>query len=1080
MLIRSTKKINKLNFYCMKKLSLFMLMAVGLLISGNSWAAGDKNGATQDAVCKIGDQYYSTFAKAIADVPTTGVETVVELLKDCEAGGIGKEVSIKTGMNVTLNCNLFTIRNARTDSNGSSGANTTPVLKVYGTLTLNGTANADSSIVGGIDGLNFCVMTVESADAKITINSGRYQSHDKMAIIEINQSAELVINGGDFKGGNNGRYGMVVYNSSNDPKITINGGRFDASIEKCSNSQGSALIATRGNNPKVEINDGLFTIQYSGTKCYNVNACVDVRSKNAELTINGGTFINQTEASKIYSKQDVVALLVYEAVKKADITNGYFCSPNGMGGQIFSSQGSVNTINIEDVTFIGGYCGLMITNYVENNHITLNGGYYKSTGTMGIYVGAKSNVDFMWGKVENTGEGYGIYQADATSTLNITGGTITVASTKNAIRHNDGNLMIGGTVKLEGCLLIDGGNTTISGGSIIADKQGAVWVTGGNVTISNAPIITSTHSDGYAFYNAGGSANIDGGRFKSVHSVYGSAGTTTLSDGIYSVTPILNKYCDVKPDYEVIANLDPSTKDVYPYAIGKKHFEEQTVSEKDDRTIDWKNVDTWSGDHIIPDKGDDVTIADSKNVEVGESGHTDAYAHKITVDNGSDLIIDGGSKLTVGNGGIVLGSTGDGGEVIIKANAEDGTGVLLFSPVADEAVTTVEATIELHTTAHKDNEGNYFWNYIGIPLKTDNFMPTNWEKVPVVAGQETGSYLQTWDFTEGWVNNGLEAFKPFQGVAITNDSKDGVIYRFKGTMVGNADKNMQFKPRGYNFFANSYTAPIDIETLLNELKDNGVVDAAVYMFDTENNRFQSVALSAFAGFIPPYFRVIPSMNGFFILNQQTQAAQQLMDYGDAVYNCALGNRPLYAPQHEAMDFSRVHISVESNGSKDGLYLIENDEFTSEFENGYDVMKYMTDGEHNIYAQTAQGAQSELFNSNIEGTMIGFEASADQMEYTLTFDEIQGETFVLTDLETGATVEMSEGNTYTFFAQAGQNNENRFMVTRANKAPTAIDNVKGNVKAQGIYSVMGHYFGNVTEWKNMPSGVYVVNGVKVVK
>ena len=99
-------------------------------------------------------------------------------------------------------------------------------------------------------------------------------------------------------------------------------------------------------------------------------------------------------------------------------------------------------------------------------------------------------------------------------------------------------------------------------------------------------------------------------------------------------------------------------------------------------------------------------------------------------------------------------------------------------------------------------------------------------------------------------------------------------------------------------------------------------------------------------------------------------------------------------------------------------------------------------------------------------------------YTLSFSDVMGNNLVLVDLANGARINMEEGATYTFAASANEANDARFQVVEARKMPTAVETIE-TVKAQkGIYNMMGKYLGE--NFDVLPAGIYVVNGVKVVK
>ena len=123
-----------------------------------------------------------------------------------------------------------------------------------------------------------------------------------------------------------------------------------------------------------------------------------------------------------------------------------------------------------------------------------------------------------------------------------------------------------------------------------------------------------------------------------------------------------------------------------------------------------------------------------------------------------------------------------------------------------------------------------------------------------------------------------------------------------------------------------------------------------------------------------------------------------------------------------------------NGANDAVYMIEAADFTNEFDNGYDAVKYMNTG-LNLFATTAHGRQSSNYSNSIEGSFIGVQGNG---TYTMSFDKLAGEEYQIRDLENDAVITMSENNTYTFTVNG--TNEARFVVETIAKMPTAIDNV----------------------------------------
>ncbi len=517
---------------------------------------------------------------------------------------------------------------------------------------------------------------------------------------------------------------------------------------------------------------------------------------------------------------------------------------------------------------------------------------------------------------------------------------------------------------------------------------------------------------------------------------------------------------------------------------------------------EWKLTDTWEGE-TVPTKDDDVVIEDNYIVVGGGSSDpTNAEALNITISTTSSIRVKTGSSLVIGNltideskegtaqvivesgGKLNVGSIEDASDlnIVLEDDGEHGTGVLLFDPETPMEETPVQATVELRLPHAHYGENLYHYSYIGIPLKLNagDFTQSNWERTPIENEEPILTAFRQWNESLGWEDASISNLVPFKGFAITNQSTHGVKYRFKGNLVGNADQELHFNKNGYNFFANSYTAPIDIETLLTSLVESDKVNATIYMFD-EKETVQSVSVGDVDGYTTPKFSAIPVMQGFFILNKTNDTPTEMVDYGDAVYANNNPNSPIYyAPTREAADFSRVHITmIGESGEDDAMYLIESDDFTPEFDNGYDVVKFINAGKINLFATTAHERQSSVFTNNLNGIVLGFIANSKDVNYTLSFDELQGKVYELTDLVTGTTTLLDGTKTYAFTAEAGSTIDNRFVIYRASQTPTRMKQVVTN-GVSGVYTIMGQPIGTMTDWNKLPQGVYIVNKVKVVK
>jgi len=471
-------------------------------------------------------------------------------------------------------------------------------------------------------------------------------------------------------------------------------------------------------------------------------------------------------------------------------------------------------------------------------------------------------------------------------------------------------------------------------------------------------------------------------------------------------------------------------------------------------TIDWAENTTWTneqgGDHfIVPSSGDNVVVNNTNTAGVVVTTE-DAVAKSVTVN--TKLTVEDGGKLTIGEGGLTIangasvtvqkgatliigeeGVTNNGGTLVIEATKDDGAGVVLVDPAATTN-NHPTATIKLIPDAHKVSGDNYIYRYIGIPLYLGGNAFDRDENLEI-SNTSVDTYLKSWNPATGWQNIGAwSELVPFKGYAISNESTENLTYTFKGQLMGNADGAMTFK-HGFNMFANSYTAPIDIRSLIEGL-DGDNVDLTIYMF--ENGVVKSVNMGSFGAYEDdPAFTKIPSMQAFFVHVSNDNASAEAIDYAQSVFTpTPEANGALYAPARQATpDFNRVRINVaDENGATDAVYMIESAGFTNEFDNGYDAVKYMNNG-LNLFATTAHGRQSSAYSNDIEGSFIGVQGNG---TYTMSFDKLAGEEYQIRDLENDAVITMSENNTYTFTVNG--TNEARFVVETIAKMPTAIDNV----------------------------------------
>jgi hypothetical protein len=174
----------------------------------------------------------------------------------------------------------------------------------------------------------------------------------------------------------------------------------------------------------------------------------------------------------------------------------------------------------------------------------------------------------------------------------------------------------------------------------------------------------------------------------------------------------------------------------------------------------------------------------------------------------------------------------------------------------------------------------------------------------------------------------------------------------------------------------------------------------------------------------------------------------------------------------------MEIAVKAaNGKSSRVDFTESASNSDAFESGYDVEKYMNEKTINLYATVNGMNLSSVVTDNIEGKTLSLKTNG-ELAYTMSFKNVEGAEYAIRDNVTGAVIAIEEGATYEFAAQPNSLVENRFEILPIAKMPTAIENTEFKANAKGIYTLMGQYLGE--NFKALPAGVYVVDGVKIVK
>lgn len=737
------------------------------------------------------------------------------------------------------------------------------------------------------------------------------------------------------------------------------------------------------------------------------------------------------------------------------------------------------TIDGANTHIIADYCtGIAMPCEVAGNVITVRNGATITAqdfciANLGTYTDMNTTMNIESGAQLTSTTAAAIYHPGG-GYLNISGDNTLIQGVETGVEIRAGELnMTGGKVTCTGSTIScnpNGNGTTTSGAGISVAQHTTtqpiiVNISGGVVSGPFALVQLNPQSNAEENYLKM-KVNVTGGKFITTKSEGGSLlnGDGKFGTVTYDANAMLlsqnrrilvsgGYYKDydpapfVMPGYvsvllSSITNLTPedeqAIKDGYKYKVTKITESGSEDNSKD--SGDWhENAGTIWNSGEEPDKLTQVTISGQKIVV---STPATAYGIKIS---GTE---EGNTKLTITETGrLMVDLGGINGTTPITFDIENGGQMAIAPAAAQETESQPEATVTLvadwaHRKADADSKADnellatdLYWQHIATPL-SDGQQPT--------PSQKGVSYVNTWNLVNGWTSatwaNVVTPFVGYQVSSINKSTDDKIYYTFKGQLVGNHVDPMKFSRIGFSFFGNSYLAPIDIRELLTCLETRDVVDPTILLYNSKDGIYAPINRASF--YIPGTIAEIKPMQGFFVFAES--AANVDFDYTKAVWNsfCAKAQSGVVvptAPKMEENPFSAIAcIDIKAeNGAADRVMLFEGDELSAAEDKGYDAHKMMTSG-MNIYAKGSYADLAILATDNLLGSELILKTDANT-NYTMSFANIKGE-YALYDALTGSTINMTEGATYEFQAQAEATITDRFFVVEAAKAPTKMANI----------------------------------------
>lgn len=511
----------------------------------------------------------------------------------------------------------------------------------------------------------------------------------------------------------------------------------------------------------------------------------------------------------------------------------------------------------------------------------------------------------------------------------------------------------------------------------------------------------------------------------------------------------------------------------------------------------WTDNDNWT--FGLPFEDEDVMIA--ANVTIPNN-----IAAKV-----KDVVLNDNISITIKPQAVLKINTIDRGsntDIIIESN-ELNTGSFLY-----KNTDKVNATIQLYSKAFSeglknDIAGNFLnpaWQYIGIITESLNYSVLNPDGVT--------NWMYKWDETQNAVScwseklNQQSSLYAWNGYCIAQEHER--TYTYSGNLLNeNHTYNLTYTKSaastddlGNNLITNSYSAPIDIESLST---DNFVnAEATIFMYNT-GSYAEWKAQTNVIGFTPgqtiaipvnvvstlgsEYPHTIASSQAFFLASYPG-GGQFIVDYEKNVYNPASSSNQKRVISEVNPEFNVLKIDVKSSQSNDRLYLIEHKDCTPNFDNGYDAIKIFDNNGPQIFAINDSIYTSINTSNSIVNQSIGFRGDSEYEMYTLTFniDKLYSyDKLYLYDIITNEYVDILSNETYTFY-HIQSNNEPRFLITTDKKngdrdivtATETIDSFN-EINLDDIiyiYNFNGHLIYNSkvdssNDLNNLTNGIYIV-------
>ncbi len=610
-------------------------------------------------------------------------------------------------------------------------------------------------------------------------------------------------------------------------------------------------------------------------------------------------------------------------------------------------------------------------------------GALKSTGAPAAYAGGYANWHFNGAEIEGT---EGIYAKSGR--ISVVGGSVkaTGAFVKDVVADCNGQKDAGDAIFMET-------NSCYAGG-VFVEVLGDSKIESTNGYAIREAIINGTTSTAAGIAIAGENTLLEGkagsvqmtNDFKEAM-INGSSSTydwvlNGISGGVYSKRP------------EVVA--DGYTTETRTIS-GKTYY---AVVPKPEEPVPPASKTTYIVNDTEWDYAVEYTNSSALIIERGKT----LEVKGVTVNRGdandvSKVIVEPGATLIVGENGI---QTNSADALILQSDEELGMGKLLYD--GSTTATTPYGTVELYLFSKTLDEtgSERIWQHFGTPTIAQ---PAIVKNVPVS--------VNNWDVQRGWIWDGGIDNLPSAWVGhniSANNPEPGSIIKFKGQLVGIEEDGLVLNKYGYNCLANSYTAPLNIKSVVNAVSEVPGCDGFLWVYDAKEALNTGIKKFSYYGSAVSEDLALAPMQGFFALHESSASNVVNIDYDEAVlgYNTRAT---------DVADFKQATFTLVGGGEADDFTVYEGEQFSSTgIDPGYDGVQ-MEHGFIQLYTVQGEKKYTSKATDDIDQTTLFIKTKA-ATEYTLRFSGISDNYEIdLEDILTGAKIEVKNGGTYTFSAPA---------------------------------------------------------------